>query len=90
MRLDKQIFICDCCKKRVVRNMDDVDYNTKTLNVFEVESVCNNIDTVEFCSEKCMINGLPELILKCQCIGARPDFTITNYDYEYEEEMNND
>lgn len=86
MRLDKQIFICDYCKKKVVRNMDDTDYNTKTLNVFEVEHPCNNIDIQEFCSEECMVNRLPELILKCRCIGARPNFAITNYDYTYEEE----
>lgn len=90
MRLDKQAFICDCCKKRVVRNMDDTDYNTKTLNVFEVEQNCNNVDIMEFCSEECMIKSLPELILKCQVIGARPEFTIANYDYEYEEDMNNE
>lgn len=90
MRLDKQIFICDYCKKKVVRNMDDPDYNTKTLNVFEVEHSCNNIDIEEFCSEECMVNRLPELILKCRCIGARPDFTIANYDYTYEEEKDNE
>ena len=37
---------------------------------------------------KCMINRLPELILKCHCIGARADFKISNYNYEYEEEAN--
>lgn len=90
MRLDKQIFICDHCKKRVVRNKDDIDLNTKTLNVFEVESHCAQIETEEFCSEECMINRLPELILKCRCIGARPKFIITNYNYEYEEEEVNE
>lgn len=90
MRLDKQIFICDYCKKRVGRNMDDIDLNTKTLNVFEVESHYTQIETEEFCSEECMLNRLPELILKCRCIGCRPGFTISNYDYEYEEEINNE
>lgn len=90
MRLDKQVFICDYCKKRVVRNQDDTDSNTKTLNVFEVEQASNNIDIEEFCSEECMINRLPELILKCKCIGASPNFTISNYEYNYEyEEENN-
>ena len=90
MGLDKQIFICDYCKKRVVRNKDNSDLNTKTLNVFEVEQANNNIDIEEFCSEECMINRLPELICKCRLLGYRPDFTISNYDYEYEEEKEND
>lgn len=90
MRFDKQIFVCDYCKKKVVRNMDETDYNTKTLNVFEVEQTSNNIDIMEFCSEECMIKSLPELILKCHCIGVRPDFTISNYEYKYEEENNNE
>lgn len=85
MRLDKQIFICDYCKKRVVHNKDDTDLNTKTLNVFEVESHYTQIETEEFCSEECMLNRLPGLIYKCRNIGCRPDFTIINYNYEYEE-----
>ena len=87
MRLDKQIFICNYCKKRVVRNKDDIDINTKMLDVFEVYPRCTQIETEEFCSGECMINRLPELILKCRSIGACPDFTITSYSYEYEEEL---
>lgn len=90
MRIDKQIFVCDYCKKRVVHNKDDSDLNTETLNVFEVETHSTQIETEEFCSEECMINRLPELICKCRILGCRPDFTISNYDYEYEEENNNE
>ena len=90
MRFDKQVFICDYCKKRVVRNKDDSNFNTKTLNVFEVQPYCTQIEDEEFCSEECMIGRLHGLIQECIFVGASPNFKILNYKYEYEEEEVNE